>query len=392
MGTAEKKKHVALLSVSEREILGQVGATFAGAMAHDRLMRADIDAWRDGALCIAALNGNTGARDASGATGARDVSVTLCGPADCVDSWLAARPDAARLRLAHPWHHPMYRDVPAICDGRALAALPELRPGPPSATAAIFPSAASVQGVERLNAAAHWRAWLTIPAFGVAIRARGAGGTQATCCSCNDDWADRASRRLSWYERHHHAWLRRSSAGAWEGWSAADAATSELLPRPIPAWQPWSAVRDATEAPYVRWFVDAQTNSAFNELDFAVLKVSQHGWLSCAAAAPAATHSALAQMPALNGTGAGTTGTGAGTGTGTGTGHRARDNARFSAATRPRGGGASTSQLDSQVRVGCHGPSAHTHKLRSLSRFSRALESVVGPRLCTIHTQPRQRQ
>ena len=175
-------------------ILGQAGAACAGAMAHARLTRTEIDAWpilsHHTALCIAALNGVTGALDVSCAA---LLSVTLCGPADLVEAWLAARPDATCLRPAHPWHHPMYSDVPAIRDGRALSALPVFRRC--VADAPIFVSSTSEQDVEQLDAAARWHAWLTRPVdFNTALE-RAASALLAAAGGCYLIEAVRAASR-----------------------------------------------------------------------------------------------------------------------------------------------------------------------------------------------------
>ena len=38
-------------------------------------------------------------------------------------------------------------------------------------------------------------------------------------------------------------------------------------PCEIDNWQPWSAASDTTDSPFIRWFIDALTNAAFNEMD-----------------------------------------------------------------------------------------------------------------------------
>ena len=35
-------------------------------------------------------------------------------------AWLAEHPNATKLMPLHPWHHPMYLDVPAIRDGHVV--------------------------------------------------------------------------------------------------------------------------------------------------------------------------------------------------------------------------------------------------------------------------------
>ena len=39
---------------------------------------------------------------------------------------------------------------------------------------------------------------------------------------------------------------------------------------------PWSAVANDSEAPFVRWYIDALTSAAFNELDRHILQVRMH--------------------------------------------------------------------------------------------------------------------
>ena len=88
-------------------------------------------------------------------------------------------------------------------------------------------------------------------------------------------WPEQASR-LCWFHDQLDAWLTTAELGSgWTGWSVATA--SELS---ISSWQPWSAVSDHSKAPFVRWFCDAHTNAAFNELDRTAL-------LGCAAEAAA---------------------------------------------------------------------------------------------------------
>ena len=83
----------------------------------------------------------------------------------------------------------------------------------------------------------------------------------------DDDWATRAALNIFWFKVGDDAWLRRpadDAAAPWAGWRATDASAIELE---SDAWQPWSSVCDYSEAPYVRWFAEALTNAAFNELD-----------------------------------------------------------------------------------------------------------------------------
>ena len=94
---------------------------------------------------------------------------------------------------------------------------------------------------------------------------RNANAPQHACDFSDDRWAERAGHHLHWFSREHRAWLSRSR-NSWIGWSAPSTSPYELA-----AWQPWSAVRDSSEAPFVRWFYGALTNAAFNEVDRAAL-------------------------------------------------------------------------------------------------------------------------
>ena len=88
-------------------------------------------------------------------------------------------------------------------------------------------------------------------------------------------WPEQASR-LCWFHDQLDAWLTTAELGSgWTGWSVATASELSIL-----SWQPWSAVSDHSKAPFVRWFCDAHTNAAFNELDRTAL-------LGCAAEAAA---------------------------------------------------------------------------------------------------------
>ena len=89
-------------------------------------------------------------------------------------------------------------------------------------------------------------------------------------CDCGD-WAARARAQLHWYSTEHAAWLRHSEGDDWTGWEALGAHAVIIT---APGWQPWTAVSDASEEPYVRWFCGALTNAAFNEIDRHVLQVS----------------------------------------------------------------------------------------------------------------------
>ena len=80
-------------------------------------------------------------------------------------------------------------------------------------------------------------------------------------------WGAWASSELHWFHPTLGAWLSQSADGGWTGWTADGSATTRL-----DSWQPWDRAVDASEAPHVRWFVGAQTNAAFNEVDRHVLR------------------------------------------------------------------------------------------------------------------------
>ena len=88
-------------------------------------------------------------------------------------------------------------------------------------------------------------------------------------------WGARAGEHLHWFHQDQQAWLSCSAAASsssWAGWSHPSA-----TPHSLSEWQPWSAVFDASEAPFVRWFCGAHTNAAFNELDRQILPGSRSG-------------------------------------------------------------------------------------------------------------------
>ena len=90
-------------------------------------------------------------------------------------------------------------------------------------------------------------------------------------CDCYD-WNKRARAHLHWLSTTHSAWLHHDGQHAWTGWHAGTAGPIVAQP-PSDGWRPWSAECDASEAPYVRWFINALTSAAFNELDRHVLQV-----------------------------------------------------------------------------------------------------------------------
>ncbi|MEO0324058.1 MAG: AMP-binding protein, partial [Myxococcota bacterium] len=77
---------------------------------------------------------------------------------------------------------------------------------------------------------------------------------------------DIASAELHWYDAGRQAWWRRDPAtGAWSGY---DAATGEAATdAPASDWRPWATAFDDADAPFYRWYVGAQTNACFNEVD-----------------------------------------------------------------------------------------------------------------------------
>ena len=72
---------------------------------------------------------------------------------------------------------------------------------------------------------------------------------------------------LHWHHPEEKAWLSYTSGEGWSGWTDENLAEAKVQGD----WRPWSTVVDHSEAPYVRWFVGASTNAAFNETDRYVL-------------------------------------------------------------------------------------------------------------------------
>ena len=140
--------------------LGRVASDCHGAMAHAVLTRAEVDAWSDEALCIAAVNGVARLTQVEVRDAAHELlSVTICGAVERVDGWLDAHVGAGKLVPPHPWHHPQYNVTESMRDGRALTVLPQSRV--PRAGTAVFVSATTgMPRVERLDAS-YWREWLT---------------------------------------------------------------------------------------------------------------------------------------------------------------------------------------------------------------------------------------
>jgi hypothetical protein len=155
-------------AVRTAQLLGRAGATCTGAMAHVQITRDELDVLVDDTLCVAALNGLVNATphaDGDSSLSVPLLSVSLCGPTERVDAWLRQRPDAKRLVPQHPWHHPVYLEVPSICDGSALATLPASRVPPSAGVASATPPPTFVSSVRSAHVevldAAYWCAWLT---------------------------------------------------------------------------------------------------------------------------------------------------------------------------------------------------------------------------------------
>ena len=80
-----------------------------------------------------------------------------------------------------------------------------------------------------------------------------------------------AASELHWHDPSSNAWLNRDpSGGQWQGFHSATGAPLEAPPRPAD-WTPWEQAFDSSDAPFYRWFVGAQTNACFNEVDRHVL-------------------------------------------------------------------------------------------------------------------------
>lgn len=136
-------------------VLGQIGEKRAGAMAHTRLTRGEIDSWTHGELHIAAVNG------ASAAAGeeANLFSVTLSGAVHDVDEYLSKTSGAKKLMPPHPWHHPTYLSVPGVADSSAFAQLPR---GQCCIHSSVFVSTVRTELIREIDPD-YWRDWLTKP-------------------------------------------------------------------------------------------------------------------------------------------------------------------------------------------------------------------------------------
>ncbi|MEE4661841.1 MAG: AMP-binding protein, partial [Halieaceae bacterium] len=82
---------------------------------------------------------------------------------------------------------------------------------------------------------------------------------------------DIAAAELHWFDNASQRWINRSPDDhAWHGIAVADG--SHAPAADIAAdWTPWSTALDESNAPFFRWFVGANTNACFNEVDRHVL-------------------------------------------------------------------------------------------------------------------------
>ncbi|MGB0764655.1 MAG: acetyl-coenzyme A synthetase N-terminal domain-containing protein, partial [Luminiphilus sp.] len=85
-------------------------------------------------------------------------------------------------------------------------------------------------------------------------------------------FGDLARRNVHWYDQGSGQWL--SFNLTERCWSGFDANSGDGIDRGALAEQdnPWSTVLDDSMSPYLRWFVGAETNAAFNELDRHILQ------------------------------------------------------------------------------------------------------------------------
>ena len=85
-----------------------------------------------------------------------------------------------------------------------------------------------------------------------------------------DLWRSAASSSLHWYNVVLASWLHKVANDAdWSGWTAVGATPTTLS---ASGWQAFDELVDESERSFVRWFVGATTNAAFNELDRHVLE------------------------------------------------------------------------------------------------------------------------
>ncbi len=76
-----------------------------------------------------------------------------------------------------------------------------------------------------------------------------------------------AKKELHWFNPNTQAWLKQCTS-EWQGWDS-DNGNHSLAGD---SWCPWSSVLDSSNAPFYRWFVGAQTNACFNEVDRHILE------------------------------------------------------------------------------------------------------------------------
>lgn len=74
--------------------------------------------------------------------------------------------------------------------------------------------------------------------------------------------SDIAAKTIHWFNPEKKAWLQKDNYGRWQGWRSIDVSKTN-----IDEWTPWKKEFDDSDAPIYRWFCDAQTNAAFNEVD-----------------------------------------------------------------------------------------------------------------------------
>ncbi len=80
-----------------------------------------------------------------------------------------------------------------------------------------------------------------------------------------------AAAELHWYDTESQSWLNRNpDTSAWQG-LPAPAGPEEPVTVKAADWTPWSEALDSSNAPFYKWFVGAQTNACFNEVDRHVL-------------------------------------------------------------------------------------------------------------------------
>ena len=90
--------------------------------------------------------------------------------------------------------------------------------------------------------------------------------------SPQDFFGDVARRNIHWFDAQAKQWVNFDlAAQCWAGFAAntGEFVTSGALAQDE---SPWSSVLDESQAPYLRWFVGAQTNASFNEIDRHVLQ------------------------------------------------------------------------------------------------------------------------